>query len=125
MASTYNPDRWMLVKLNNLIKPENTHYRVFAVWYGGFTQGESWKLNSGITGVEDNVDKGLFEFMGSSGSVYYCHKKCYGTSGYGFEVLSNLIKNNNSDGLLIEPIHNMDDSELANIPQLLKPYLND
>lgn len=86
-----HPDKWIVVKINPLNDNENTHYRVFASYYGGYTGGDSWKLNSGIKSVEV-IDNYLL-FHGSSGSVYKCHKDCYGTSGYSYGVLQNLKAN--------------------------------
>ena len=84
----YNPDRWVVIKIGDSLK---FHLRVFAVWYGGYTTGDSWKLNSGITKIEEDGDSYLF--YGESGSVYKCHKSGYGTSAYGHSVLSNMIDN--------------------------------
>jgi len=86
-----HPDKWIVVKINPLNDNENTHYRVFASYYGGYTGGDSWKLNSGIKSVE--VVDNYFLFHGSSGSVYKCHKDCYGTSGYSYGVLQNMKEN--------------------------------
>jgi hypothetical protein len=84
--STYTPDRWLIVKING----NDPHYRVFGSWYGGYAGSDSWKLNSGITEVKEEGD--WYLFSGTSGSVYRCHKKGYGTSGYGAGVLDHLIK---------------------------------
>ena len=67
---TYNPDNWVVVK-----SPTDGHMRVLAGWSGGYTQGDSWRLNSGITKCEETED--TFEFYGSSGSVYSCNKDSY------------------------------------------------
>lgn len=69
----YIPDNWVVLKVNT--KP-NPHYRVLAGWSGGYTQGSSWRMNSGIVSVtmEDNYCL----FKGFSGSVYQCHKDAYG-----------------------------------------------
>jgi len=84
----YMPDEWELVFLDT----EEKHYRIFASWYGGFSIGDSWKLNSGITNVQDNGD--FFIFFGESGSEYWCSKKRYGiNSSYNTSVLQSLIKN--------------------------------
>ena len=86
--SVYTPDKWVVVKLTN--NDNETHYRVFANWYGGYLGSDSWKLNSGITNATlvDNV----YEFAGSSGSMYKCYENGYGTSGYGQNVLTHLIE---------------------------------
>jgi len=61
---------------------------------------DSWKLNSGI--VRATFADPYWEFDGSSGSVYSCHKDSYGTNGYGGSVLSNLISNADAQGIQIE-----------------------
>lgn len=73
--STYTPDKWVILKLNN--KGE-TAYKVLAGWSGGYLDGQSWKINSGITKVEE--DDNYLLFHGYSGSVYKCHKRGYGTN---------------------------------------------
>lgn len=98
--SVYNPDRWKMVKITN--NKGNSHYRVFAIWYGSYTSGESWKLNSGVTKAIFNEKNNSYEFHGSSGSVYVCHRNGYGTSGYGMGVLKNLKEN--STDLVIEEL---------------------
>lgn len=65
------PDNWVIIKL----KGEDPHYRVLAGWSGGYTTGDSWRLNSGITRVEE--DEYHFRFYGSSGSCYVCNKQAY------------------------------------------------
>ena len=68
----YIPDNWVIIK----IKGEDPHYRVLAGWSGGYTTGDSWRMNSGITKVEVRQDQ--YIFYGSSGSQYICHKDAYG-----------------------------------------------
>lgn len=84
--SHYTPDRWIVVKLT---AEGRHHYRVFATWYGGFAGSDSWRLNSGITGV--TIEDGVLHFSGSTGSIYRCHPGRWGLSGYGSGVLSRLI----------------------------------
>lgn len=68
----YIPDYWCVIKINS----HDPHYRVFASWSGSYTQGSWWRMNSGITKVEEDGDS--YIFYGSSGSAYKCHKKMYG-----------------------------------------------
>ena len=84
----HTPDAWLIIKMLNKITGEVT-YKVFAQWYGGYTYGESWKLNSGIVGV--NLVDEFYEFKGYSGSVYRCHQNAYRTTGYGRSVLTELL----------------------------------
>lgn len=71
-ANVYKPDNWVIIK----IKGDAPHYRVLAGWSGGYLNGSSWRLNSGITSVVE--DDSYLLFKGSSGSVYRCHKESYG-----------------------------------------------
>jgi hypothetical protein len=68
----YNPDNWVVIKL----KGDAPHYRVLAGWSGGYLYGDAWRMNSGITKVEE--DDNYYKFYGSSGSCYSCHKNAYG-----------------------------------------------
>lgn len=86
---TYNPNGWVVIKITN--KEGKTHYRVFGCWYGGYLHGDSWRLNSGITGA--SREENTYSFYGSSGSEYKCHKNNYRLSGYGSGVLDTIIKN--------------------------------
>ena len=85
--SDYCPDRWVVLefKSGDLITR-----KVFGGWYGGYTGGDSWKLNSGITEVR--VKDGVYEFDGYSGSTYVCHENNHGMSGFQMGILAGWIK---------------------------------
>ena len=68
----YTPDNWVVLKLEN---EGETLYKVLAGWSGGYTDGDSWRMNSGIIRVEEKSKH--WEFYGLSGSVYKCHRKGY------------------------------------------------
>lgn len=74
MNITETPERWVVLKING---PE-PYFRVFAGWRGGYTSGDSWRMNSGIVGIEEDED--YYYFEGHSGSWYKCNK-----NGYGFK----------------------------------------
>lgn len=96
----YFPNYWQLVKITT---PEgNILYKVFATWTGGYTTGESWKFNSGITEVTHDGD--YVNFKGYSGSVYKCINKdhCYRTTAYTYGVLESMIKKADLVGAKIE-----------------------
>lgn len=87
---TYTPDRWVILKItryDNLTDTTKSIYKVFAGWLGGFTQGQSWKLNSGIVKVE--TEENFYLFYGHSGSVYQCFKGSEGMSSYMYQILEN------------------------------------
>jgi hypothetical protein len=79
----YTPDNWVILH----IKGPTEHYRVLAGWSGGYLDGDSWKMNSGIVRVE-KTEEG-YDFIGSSGSVYkgrdnYCLRM---NNGYAYNDL--------------------------------------
>jgi hypothetical protein len=76
--SHYVPDAWVIVKVSSPRNP--TFYRVFAGWYGGFVGSDSWKLNSGITEIED-MGK-YYNIFGQTGSCYQCYKDIERMTGY-------------------------------------------
>ena len=96
-----SPDRWVIVKL------PNNYYKVFGTWTGGYLDGDRWKLNSGISKVEQ--DENFYYFIGFSGSCYKCHKKGYGTAtSWGLSVLNKIIEQGNGQ---IELMENVEDWE--------------
>ena len=69
----YNPDNWVIIKIN----VDEPFYKVLAGWSGGlrtggYLDGDSWRMNSGIEKVIEEYEHYLFH--GASGSVYRCHK---------------------------------------------------
>lgn len=77
--TTYTPDRWVVLEMG--VKGGEPIRKVFAGWYGGYLNGDSWKLSSGITNVREFDDR--WEFDNYSGSIYVCYKTGgYGMSGY-------------------------------------------
>jgi hypothetical protein len=82
--SVYVPDRWVVLEINN---GKETVNKVFAGWYGGYLDGDSWKLNSGNAAEREFDDR--WEFDGYSGSTYVCYKQNYGINNYMSSVLSN------------------------------------
>lgn len=70
--SNHYPDNWVIIK----IKGDDPHYRILAGWSGGYTTGDSWRMSSGITKVEEEEED--YFFFGSSGSAYRCGKESYG-----------------------------------------------
>ena len=83
----YIPDKWIIIEISSA---EDSVRRVFASWSGGYLDGESWRLSSGITKVEDKGDWYLFH--NESGSIYQCYKKQYGTNLYSYGVLQDMME---------------------------------
>jgi len=85
------PDRWVILSL------PNNNFKVFGSWAGGYLGADSWRLNSGISKVEEDSDN--YYFYGMSGSCYKCHKKGYGImTSYSIGILYDML--DKSKGLI-------------------------
>jgi len=69
--SNHTCDNWVVIKM----KGDDPHYRLLVGTSGGYLDGSSWRLNSGITEVNETND--YYYIKGSSGSEYRCHKGSY------------------------------------------------
>lgn len=96
--TTYTPDFWSVIK----VKSDDPHYRVFGSWAGSYLTGASWRMNSGIVRVEQDENPEILNFIGSSGSVYKCHKNMYGFHYYGQSVYQN-YDDKNPDKMEVMP----------------------
>jgi len=84
--SYYKPDRWVVLKLP-------AGYKVLGGWAGGYLDGSTWRLNSGITRVEKNRDwrdEEYLVFHGHSGSEYWCQPEMYGFNATSFGIYNSL-----------------------------------
>lgn len=63
------PDNWVIIKIKH---PKEIMYKILAGWSGGYLDGDSWRMNSGIVKVQEEGNHILFH--GYSGSVYKCRK---------------------------------------------------
>lgn len=87
MSSVYKPDNWVVIKIK---APTETFYKVLGGWSGGYLDGDSWRMNSGVIEIEEDND--FYYFYGSSGSCYTCNKSSYGlklNNAHVWESLSN------------------------------------
>ena len=89
-----SPDVWVVVELSGL-KVENRYHRILAGWYGGFANGDSWKMSSGITKIVDRDTH--WEIHNTSGSIYKCHKDLERFSGYTQNVYHSYQEENCDD----------------------------
>lgn len=91
----YKPDNWVVLKLKPG-KGAYPIYKVLAGWSGGYLDGDSWRMNSGITRVEEKPHH--YEFYGYSGSVYKCGRKRYGLRMNNAGVYNQLKEQQQFDG---------------------------
>lgn len=85
--STYTPDRWVLIEITN---EEEIIYKIFGSWLGGYANGDAWRLNSGISNIEENDN--CYFVNGESGSLYLCNKNSYGINNYSRKIIDNFSK---------------------------------
>lgn len=87
--SDHIPNHWSMVETSK------GHHKIFGSWSGGYLDGDSWKLNSGIERVIYDPVTYTYYVYGFSGSIYRVTPSNYGASGYNTMVLNNLIENSN------------------------------
>jgi hypothetical protein len=84
---TESPEYWVIIK----IQGKKDYYKVFGTWSGGYLGRDRFRLNSGISSIEEDDEN--YYFTGLSGSCYSCPKEGYGfANSYGRGVLEDLIK---------------------------------
>lgn len=104
--SEYNPESWVIIKIINDKTDQDdlkVLYKVFGSWRGGYIDGDNWRLNSGITKVEEQEN--CYIFYGASGSAYRCYKTGEGRpmGSHNTSVLGHLMNQLNSkDGITAE-----------------------
>jgi len=88
--SEYKPDNWVVLKIK-AGKLDSGLFKVLGGWSGGYLDGDSWRMNSGVSEVTEDGDYYLFH--GFSGSVYRCHKQAYGLRMNNAGVYNSLKEN--------------------------------
>lgn len=81
----YNPDKWVIVGMDN-------NYKVLGGWSGGYLDGGSWRLSSGLLKIEEDPENSDYYLMHNhSGSIYKCHKNAEGVNIISASILSKLL----------------------------------
>lgn len=95
------PEMWKVIEVT---KPDGESFRkVFGGWRGGYLNGDSWRLNSGIS--QEEFKDNFYFFHGYSGSVYKCHKDAEGVYGTWLRgVFEDIIKTYKDKGYKVEVI---------------------
>ena len=84
--SDYTPDKWAIVRITSKDHPPID--KVVGSWYGNFTGGDSWRMNSGIEKVTEEGD--FYLVHGYSGSIYHCRQGTQGMSASTEMVMNNI-----------------------------------
>jgi len=107
----HNPDSRVVLKIKEG-KGTFPFYKVLGGWSGGYLQGDSWRLNSGITKVKEDGD--YYEFYGESGSCYRCHKEQYQLRMSTVGIYNQMVDNQQFDGQVQLMAEDTDWSTLLN-----------
>ena len=101
----YKPERWVVIK----IKEDNqTFYKLLGGWSGSYLEGQSWRMNSGISEIV--LEDDFYLVKGFSGSIYKCHKNGYGTN----LVMNGIIAQmKSSKNYQIEVLEDQDFSQMS------------
>ena len=75
------PDKWVIVKV-----PQGA--KVLGSWSGGYLDGDSWKLSSGLKSIEEDGDYYLMHNV--SGSIYKCHKEMEGMNFVALDIFNQM-----------------------------------
>ena len=96
----YEPDNWVIVE----IEQDNGQpfHKVLGGWSGGYLDGNTWRMNSGIDKVITDEDH--YEIHGYSGSVYRCRKDTEGIRMNIANILEKLIDTGRVKQVSIEDI---------------------
>lgn len=88
--TTYRPEMWVVLEIKYQTQ---TIYKILTTSYGGYTQGDSWKLSSGIESLSIEGDD--YVMPNSSGSIYYCPKNlmCYKMGSYTRSIYNGWLQN--------------------------------
>lgn len=65
-------DNWVIIRIKDPQDDKIAGWKVLIGWSGGYADGDSWRMNSGIKSWEEFDDHYLFH--GYSGSAYKCNK---------------------------------------------------
>ncbi len=97
---TETPDAWIVIKIDD---GKSVWHKLFVSWNGGYLSGDSWRMNSGITRIEEDGNDYLI--FGFSGSCYRCNKNTYGKlNSYTHGILANVIENSQRISLKAEDL---------------------
>lgn len=102
--STYYPDRWVIIKLN-LVKEPKPLYKVLIGLSGSYTEGDAWRVSSGIVNINEQGD--IYFIYNHSGSQYICYKESEGMNAIMdgiFNMFSQEIEKLKSGTIEIVPI---------------------
>lgn len=95
------PDAYQFIRITPKDSDQSI-IKLFAVWVGGYSGTDSWRLNSGVQDIE--ICPNHVRVYGYSGSCYCIHKVQVHMSAYGSKVLSGIVEQASTIGATVEYI---------------------
>lgn len=97
------PDKYLLVDItihpHEDIKETSNIVKLYSTWFGGYLNGDEWRLNSSITKVEKEIKKDenkneypIFKIYGNSNTIYEVGLNI-GSTSWSYQNLLNMLKN--------------------------------
>ena len=65
-------DNWVVIQIKDPLDDKIAGWKILGGWSGGYADGDSWRMNSGVKDWEEHDDHYLFH--GYSGSTYKVQK---------------------------------------------------
>jgi hypothetical protein len=97
----YTPDGYAILKIQ-AYGSDDVVLKVFGSWSGGYLDGDSWRLNSGIIDVKE--DGNTYLVTGYSGSQYVLSKHTNYIRPYNEAILQDMLAELRSYGHKVELI---------------------
>lgn len=102
--SDYYPDSYQFISISS-DQDEDKIIKLFAAWHNSYLTGDAWKLNSGVTKIEqDSIFDNLYIVSGYSGSQYVVNKDSTKLSSYGQGVLRDITEKAAKQGIIVQRI---------------------
>ncbi len=96
----YTPDCWVKIRVEH--PKQETIEKIVGGWSGGYADGDTWRVNSGIERVVE--DEEYYDFHGYSGSVYRCYKQSQGIRMSIAGVVASFKKTGEEHGYNVEVV---------------------
>lgn len=99
----HEPEGWVILKFTS---PDDTYFKIFGSWRGGYLHGDSWRLSSGSNSPPTLSDCGKYWIWPQkSGSCY--HLSVNEEDGYTFytdSILSKIISHSGENDVCVERV---------------------
>lgn len=86
----YYPSYWTIIKCDPIKEGETGVDKLLCGFYGGYLDGDEWRMSSGITKVTEIGDHYFVE--NKSGSIYKCHKRNEGLGTMTTPIYNRLVE---------------------------------